>query len=95
MDLSIVEGCWLPVGYRNNGDIVLKKMETEIEETGYLSQDQKKNATTKFVEDSSGLWTGYSYGGRYDSDEEAYFSRGYQPTYLNSFEETLLLLSSS
>lgn len=83
IDLSIVEGCWWPISFRNNCDIVLKQMETEMEETRYLSYDLKKNATTKFVEDSSGLWTGNAYGGRCDSDEEAYFSRGYQPTYFN------------
>lgn len=69
LDFGRIDKCWWPVGFRNNGDTVLTKMEV----FGYLSYDPQKDVATEFVEDSTGLWSRIVFGGHYYIRNNVFF----------------------
>ncbi|XP_074334652.1 F-box protein CPR1-like [Apium graveolens] len=87
-----------PIGFNNNLELVLIKH--DFEKPGFCSYDLETQEVTEVVNDSSDLWAyadfedpenpRYDYG--YDSAFTHFSQEEMQPMYVNSFEETLVLL---
>ncbi|KAK1394772.1 hypothetical protein POM88_013828 [Heracleum sosnowskyi] len=97
LDLDKIGESWWPIGFKNNGEIVL--INYKFGEGGFLSYDHEKEEETEMVDNSGDLWSyadfedpcnpfrEYGYSGPFE-----YSTDVIQPMYVDYFEEKLVLL---
>ncbi|KAK1376825.1 F-box domain-containing protein [Heracleum sosnowskyi] len=101
IDLNKVGRNWWPIGFRYNGEIIL--FNYHYTQGGFLSYDHEKEVATEILDNSWDLWY---YADIYTPDNPAYYynSGMFDPfdageehmqfMYVNSFEESLVLLGN-
>lgn len=104
IDLNKVGQNWWPVGFRNNGEIVLINYEYD-DERGFLSYDHEKEEATEMVDEPDNPRHIWYYADFEDPDNPrydygycgpfAYHASDMQPMFVDSFEANLVLLGDT
>ncbi|KAK1376861.1 hypothetical protein POM88_033054 [Heracleum sosnowskyi] len=104
IDLNKVGQNWWPVGFRNNGEIVLINYDYD-DERGFLSYNHEKEEATEIVDEPDNPGHVWYYADFEDPDNPrydygycgpfAYHASDMQPMFVDSFEENLVLLGDT